>query len=53
MSPIPSRASAPGESRITRLSTWLETAKAMRLGTLAFIIPVITSTLGLWVATTM
>src|SRR3712207_8869189 len=52
MSPIPSRASAPGISRITRESTWLETAKAMRLGTLALIMPVITSTLGRWVATT-
>jgi hypothetical protein len=52
ISPIPSKDSAPGESSITRESTWLETAKAMRLGTLALIMPVITSTLGRWVATT-
>ncbi len=52
MSPIPSRASAPTASRITRESTWLETANATRLGMLALIMPVMTSTLGRWVATT-
>ena len=52
MSPCPSRASAPLTSRITRESVWLDTAKAMRDGTLALIIPVITSTRGLCVAST-
>ena len=36
---------------MVRLSTWLDTAKAMRLGMLALIRPVMTSTLGRWVAT--
>ncbi len=52
MSPCPRRASAPFWSRITRESVWLETAKAIREGTLALIMPVITSTRGDWVAST-
>ena len=52
MSPWPSRASAPFTSRITRESVCDETAKAIRDGTLALIMPVITSTRGLWVAST-
>src|SRR3954465_8903037 len=52
MSPWPSRLSAPAWSRITRESVWLETAKAIRLGTFALIIPVITSTDGRCVAST-
>ena len=52
MSPWPSRLSAPAPSRITRESVWLETAKAIRLGTFALIMPVITSTDGRWVAST-
>ena len=46
MSPWPSRLSAPAPSRITRESVWLETANAIRHGTFALIIPVITSTDG-------
>ncbi len=46
MSPCPRRLSAPAWSRITRESVWLETANAMREGTFALIIPVITSTDG-------
>ena len=52
MSPCPSSDSAPFWSRITRESVWLETANAIREGTLALIIPVITSTRGDWVAST-
>ena len=52
MSPWPSSASAPLTSRITRESVCDETAKAIRDGTLALIMPVITSTRGLWVAST-
>ena len=52
MSPCPSRLSAPAVSRITRESVWLETAKAIRDGTFALIIPVITSTEGRCVAST-
>ena len=52
MSPCPSSDSAPLWSRITRESVWEDTAKAIRDGTLALIIPVITSTRGLWVAST-
>ena len=52
MSPWPSRLSAPFESRITRESVCDETAKAMRDGTFALIIPVITSTDGRCVAST-
>ena len=37
---------------MTRLSVWLETAKAIREGTFALIIPVMTSTDGRWVAST-
>ena len=52
MSPRPTSRSAPDWSRITRESVRLETAKASRAGTLAFITPVITSTEGRWVAMT-
>ena len=52
MSPWPSSASAPLTSRITRESVCDDTAKAIRDGTLALIMPVITSTRGLWVAST-
>ena len=52
MSPWPSSVSAPFWSRITRESVCEETANAIRDGTLALIIPVITSTRGLWVAST-
>ena len=37
---------------MTRLSVWLETAKAIREGTFALIIPVMTSTDGRCVAST-
>ena len=50
--PLPIRRSAPGWSRITRLSASDETEKAMRDGTLALMTPVITSTDGRWVAST-
>ncbi len=52
MSPWPSSDSAPFWSRITRESVWEETAKAIRAGTLALIMPVITSALGRCVAST-
>ena len=52
MSPWPSSVSAPFWSRITRESVCEDTAKAIRLGTFALIMPVITSTRGLWVAST-
>ena len=52
MSPWPSRLSAPDVSRMTRLSVWLETANAIREGTFALIIPVMTSTDGRCVAST-
>ena len=52
MSPLPTRRSAPGWSRMTRLSVRLDTAKAMRAGMLALITPVRTLTLGRWVAMT-
>ena len=39
MSPLPIRRSAPGWSRITRLSAREDTEKAMRLGMLALITP--------------
>ena len=52
MSPWPSSDSAPFWSRITRESVWLETANAIREGTLALIMPVITSTRGDCVAST-
>ena len=52
MSPCPSSDSAPFWSRITLESVWLETAKAIRDGTFALIMPVITSTRGLCVAST-
>ena len=52
MSPMPSSDSAPFWSRITRESVCEETANAIRDGTLALIMPVMTSTRGLWVAST-
>ena len=52
MSPWPSSDSAPFWSRITRESVCEETAKAIREGTFALIIPVMTSTRGLCVAST-
>ena len=52
MSPLPISRSAPGWSRITRLSASDDTEKAMRDGMLALITPVITSTDGRWVAST-
>ena len=52
MSPWPSSDSAPFWSRITRESVCEETAKAIRAGTFALIIPVITSALGRCVAST-
>ena len=52
MSPCPSRCSAPIWSRMVRESTFDETWNAMRLGMLALISPVITSTEGRWVART-
>ena len=52
MSPWPSSVSAPPASRTTRESTCDETANAMREGTLALIIPVMTSAEGRWVART-
>ena len=52
MSPLPTRRSAPGWSRMTRLSARLDTAKARRAGTLALMTPVMTLTDGRWVAMT-
>ena len=51
MSPLPTSFSAPGWSRITRLSVRLDTANAMRAGMLALMTPVMTLTLGRCVAT--
>ena len=51
MSPLPTSFSAPGWSRMTRLSVRLDTANAMRAGMLALMTPVMTLTLGRWVAT--
>ena len=51
-SPLPTSFSAPGWSRITRLSARDEVANASRLGTFALISPVTTSTDGRWVAST-
>ena len=48
---MPTSRSAPGWSRMTRESVRLDTAKAMRAGMFALITPVITLTLGRWVAT--
>ena len=50
MSPWPSSCSAPFMSRMVRESFFWITRKAMRQGMLALITPVITSTLGRWVA---
>ena len=50
MSPWPMSFSAPAWSRITRESARLLTENAIRLGTLALITPVITSTDGRCVA---
>ena len=52
MSPRPTSFSAPGLSRMIRELMAESTAKAMRLGMLAFIRPVITSAEGRWVAMT-
>ena len=52
MSPLPSSFSAPPVSRIVRLSIWLDTAKAMRLGMFALMTPVMTLTDGRCVAIT-
>ena len=52
MSPWPMRRSAPGWSRMTRLSASDDTANASREGTLALMTPVMTSTDGRWVAIT-
>ena len=52
ISPMPMSFSAPALSRMMRLSSAEDTAKAMRLGILAFIRPVITSAEGRWVAMT-
>ena len=51
-SPLPSSFSAPGWSRITRLSVTEEVLKPSRDGTLALMRPVTTSTEGRWVAMT-
>ena len=51
MSPLPSNLSAPIASRMVRESTLAATWKAMRAGILALMTPVMTSTLGRWVAT--
>ena len=51
-SPWPTSFSAPGWSRMTRLSVTTLVANASRDGTLALISPVTTSTLGRWVAST-
>ena len=51
MSPWPSSCSAPGSPRMVRLSILDETRKLIRLGRLALITPVSTSTEGRWVAT--
>ncbi|CAB4824496.1 unannotated protein [freshwater metagenome] len=48
---MPTSFSAPFWSKMTRLSVWLLTAKAMRAGMLALMTPVITFALGRWVAT--
>ena len=50
MSPWPSSASAPIWSRMVRLSILLDTWNDRRVGMLALMRPVITSTLGRWVA---
>jgi hypothetical protein len=50
MSPMPSSCFAPLPSRIVRESMSLVTWNAMRDGKLFLIVPVITSTLGRWVA---
>ena len=52
MSPWPISRSAPGWSRMTRLSAREDTANANRDGMLALMTPVITSTDGRWVAMT-
>ena len=51
-SPWPMSFSAPGWSRTTRESASDDVANAIRLGTLALIRPVTTSTDGRWVAST-
>lgn len=49
-SPMPMSFSAPGWSRMTRLSVRLDVENASREGTFALIRPVTTSTDGRWVA---
>ena len=51
-SPCPTSFSAPGLSKITRLSASDDVANESRDGTFALIKPVTTSTLGRWVAST-
>ena len=51
MSPLPSNLSAPIASRIVRESTCAAHWNAMRAGMFALMTPVMTSTLGRWVAT--
>ena len=53
MSPLPISFSAPGESRIVEESILEITLKAILVGKLALIRPVMTSTDGLWVARTI
>ena len=50
MSPLPNSCSAPCSPRIVLLSIFEVTWKDILVGKLALIVPVITSTLGLWVA---
>ena len=50
MSPLPSRVSAPDWSRMVRESILEATCSATRLGKLALMRPVMTSTEGRWVA---
>jgi len=52
MSPLPINRSAPGWSKMTRLSASEETENAIRLGTFALMTPVMTSTEGRCVAST-
>ena len=52
MSPRPRSASAPLPSMMVRESIWEETWKAMRVGKLALMMPVMTLTDGRWVAMT-
>ncbi len=49
---MPSNRSAPISSSTTRLSVLLTTLKQMRAGRFDLMSPVMTSTVGFWVATT-